>query len=149
VTSSLHTSDVNVKIKVLEILGAICLIPDGHRMVLTALDHFREFAGERVRFQTIVADLARDTHIGTVRAIAHIVSITTATTTAPTITTHMPTCTTTRPFTHAPMLPPLQTAQSRPCFFHPRPFVCFTFFVTWGLKVISRLSDFSNHFKKS
>lgn len=47
--------------KVYEILGAICLIPDGHRKVMDALAKFSKFAGERTRFQTIVSDLARDT----------------------------------------------------------------------------------------
>jgi dishevelled associated activator of morphogenesis len=35
ITRSLHTTETSVKIIVLEILGAICLIPDGHRKVRT------------------------------------------------------------------------------------------------------------------
>lgn len=38
----------------------------GFVQVLSALDELCKFAGERSRFQIIVADLARDTHIGTV-----------------------------------------------------------------------------------
>ena len=36
---------------VLEILGALCLVPGGHRKVLGAMDHFQKFAVERTRFQ--------------------------------------------------------------------------------------------------
>jgi dishevelled associated activator of morphogenesis len=35
----------------LEILGALCLVPGGHRKVLSAMDHFQEFSMERTRFQ--------------------------------------------------------------------------------------------------
>ena len=35
----------------LEILGALCLVPGGHRKVLSAMDHFHNFAMERARFQ--------------------------------------------------------------------------------------------------
>jgi len=35
----------------LEILGALCLVPGGHKKVLTAMDHFQKFAMERTRFQ--------------------------------------------------------------------------------------------------
>lgn len=36
---------------VLEILGAVCLVPGGHRKVLEAMLHFQVYAGERTRFQ--------------------------------------------------------------------------------------------------
>ena len=36
---------------VLEIVGALCLVPGGHKKVLTAMDHFQTFAVERIRFQ--------------------------------------------------------------------------------------------------
>lgn len=36
---------------VLEIVGALCLVPGGHKKVLTAMDHFQSFAVERIRFQ--------------------------------------------------------------------------------------------------
>lgn len=35
----------------LEILGALCLVPGGHKKVLNAMDHFQKFAMERARFQ--------------------------------------------------------------------------------------------------
>ena len=35
----------------LEILGALCLVPGGHKKVLGAMDHFQTFAVERTRFQ--------------------------------------------------------------------------------------------------
>lgn len=66
VTQSLHTSDIPTKIKVLETIGAVCLIPNGHRQVLDALDRFKVFAGERTRFQTLVAELSRDTKLSNV-----------------------------------------------------------------------------------
>lgn len=40
-----------VEISVLEIVGALCLVPGGHKKVLTAMDHFQKFAVERIRFQ--------------------------------------------------------------------------------------------------
>lgn len=39
------------QIAVLEILGAVCLVPGGHRKVLEALLHYQRFAAERTRFQ--------------------------------------------------------------------------------------------------
>lgn len=38
-------------ILVLEILGACCLVPGGHKKVLDAMCHFQKFAEERTRFQ--------------------------------------------------------------------------------------------------
>lgn len=35
----------------LEILGALCLVPGGHKKVLTAVVQFQQFACERTRFQ--------------------------------------------------------------------------------------------------
>lgn len=39
------------QIAVLEILGAVCLVPGGHKKVLEAMQHFQKFASERTRFQ--------------------------------------------------------------------------------------------------
>ena len=39
---------------VLEIVGALCLVPGGHKKVLNALDHFQKFAVERIRFQVLL-----------------------------------------------------------------------------------------------
>lgn len=36
---------------VLEILGACCLVPGGHKKVMDAMAHFQEYAEERTRFQ--------------------------------------------------------------------------------------------------
>eukprot|EP00729_Bicosta_minor_P027912 gene27912-14420_t len=44
IAQSLHTTDIPTKIRVLEILGGVCLIPEGHRKVLHALSHFCRFA---------------------------------------------------------------------------------------------------------
>ena len=46
---------------VLEILGAMCLVPGGHKKVLEAMLHYQEFAAERTRFQGIINDLDRST----------------------------------------------------------------------------------------
>lgn len=36
---------------VLEILGAVCLVPGGHKKALDAMTHFQRFNEERTRFQ--------------------------------------------------------------------------------------------------
>lgn len=56
----LHSDDPSSKTMVYEMLGALCLIPTGHKKVLEAMTHFRYFASERTRFQTVVADLAHE-----------------------------------------------------------------------------------------
>ena len=66
IARSLHTSTIPTKIRVLEVLGAICLIPEGHKQVLEALVHLKTFAGERFRFQTVLAELARDTQLSNI-----------------------------------------------------------------------------------
>ena len=38
----------------LEILGALCLVPGGHKKVLSAMDHFQKFAMESARFQVLM-----------------------------------------------------------------------------------------------
>ena len=48
---SLKTHNVKTKVLVLEILGAVCLVPGGHQKVLLAIDEFCAFAFERTRFQ--------------------------------------------------------------------------------------------------
>ena len=42
---------------VLEILGAMCLVPGGHRRVLDAMLHYQTYASERTRFQGVINDL--------------------------------------------------------------------------------------------
>ncbi|XP_068085675.1 disheveled-associated activator of morphogenesis 1 isoform X2 [Anabrus simplex] len=61
IAQSLSTENVKTKIAVLEILGAVCLVPGGHRKVLQAMQHYQTFACERARFQGIVNDLDRST----------------------------------------------------------------------------------------
>lgn len=57
ISESLVCDDYKVKIDVLEILGAVCLIPGGHKKVLDAVGWFKEWYGERVRFQSLVTEL--------------------------------------------------------------------------------------------
>lgn len=50
IAQSLATWNVKTKIAVLEILGAVCLVPGGHKKVLEAMCHLQKFACERTRF---------------------------------------------------------------------------------------------------
>ncbi|XP_022645280.1 disheveled-associated activator of morphogenesis 1-like isoform X2 [Varroa jacobsoni] len=59
IAQSLATWNVKTKIAVLEILGAVCLVPGGHKKVLEAMCHLQKFACERTRFLTIINDLDR------------------------------------------------------------------------------------------
>ncbi|XP_059163759.1 disheveled-associated activator of morphogenesis 2-like [Physella acuta] len=61
IAQSLAVENVKTKIAALEILGAICLVPGGHRKVLNAMLHFQKYAGERTRFQLLIYDLDRST----------------------------------------------------------------------------------------
>lgn len=63
IAQSLSTENVKTKIAVLEILGAMCLVPGGHRKVLEAMLHFQKHACERTRFQTVLNDLDRSTGV--------------------------------------------------------------------------------------
>lgn len=51
IAQSLAADNVRTKVAVLEILGAVCLVPGGHRQILEAMLHYRRFACERTRFQ--------------------------------------------------------------------------------------------------
>nr|XP_057933083.1 disheveled-associated activator of morphogenesis 1-like [Doryrhamphus excisus] len=61
IAQSLSTENMKTKVAVLEILGAVCLVPGGHKKVLEAMLHYQTFASERTRFQTLVTDLDRST----------------------------------------------------------------------------------------
>uniref|UniRef100_A0AAG5CZK0 FH2 domain-containing protein n=1 Tax=Anopheles atroparvus TaxID=41427 RepID=A0AAG5CZK0_ANOAO len=61
IARSLAADNTRTKIAALEILGAVCLVPGGHKKVLTAMLHYQEYAAERARFQGIVNDLDRST----------------------------------------------------------------------------------------
>ncbi|KAG8227858.1 hypothetical protein J437_LFUL006482, partial [Ladona fulva] len=63
IAQSLATDSIKIKVAALEILGAVCLVPGGHRKVLEAMIHYQRFANERTRFQGIVNDLDRSTGI--------------------------------------------------------------------------------------
>ncbi|XP_053488765.1 disheveled-associated activator of morphogenesis 1 [Ictalurus furcatus] len=61
IAQSLGTENIRTKVAVLEILGAVCLVPGGHRKVLEAMMHFQKYASERTRFQSLVNELDRST----------------------------------------------------------------------------------------
>lgn len=61
IAQSLSSDNVRTKIAVLELLGAMCLVPGGHKKVLEAMLHYQRFACERTRFQGVVNDLDRST----------------------------------------------------------------------------------------
>ena len=56
IAQSLSVDNIKTKIAVLEILGAMCLVPGGHRKVLEAMLHYQKYAAERTRFQVSVYD---------------------------------------------------------------------------------------------
>ncbi|XP_034015353.1 disheveled-associated activator of morphogenesis 1 [Thalassophryne amazonica] len=59
IAQSLASENIKTKVAVLEILGAVCLVPGGHKKVLEAMLYYQTFASERTRFQTLVTDLDR------------------------------------------------------------------------------------------
>ncbi|XP_023325482.1 disheveled-associated activator of morphogenesis 1 [Eurytemora carolleeae] len=61
ITQSLSSENVKTRIAVLEILGAMCLVPGGHKRVLDGMVHYQEYSSERTRFQGIINDLDRST----------------------------------------------------------------------------------------
>ncbi|RVE57660.1 hypothetical protein OJAV_G00218690 [Oryzias javanicus] len=61
ITQSLAAENIKTKVAVLEILGAVCLVPGGHKKVLEAMIHYQKFAAERTRFQNLLSDLDRST----------------------------------------------------------------------------------------
>ncbi|GBP65290.1 Disheveled-associated activator of morphogenesis 2 [Eumeta japonica] len=61
IAQSLDTENVKTKVAALEILGAVCLVPGGHKKVLEAMVQYQRYAGERARFQSVVNELDRST----------------------------------------------------------------------------------------
>ncbi len=61
IAQSLGSDNVRTKIAVLELLGAMCIVPGGHKKVLDAMIHYQHYACERTRFQGIINDLDRTT----------------------------------------------------------------------------------------
>uniref|UniRef100_A0AAX7TCZ9 Dishevelled associated activator of morphogenesis 1b n=1 Tax=Astatotilapia calliptera TaxID=8154 RepID=A0AAX7TCZ9_ASTCA len=61
IAQSLATENIKTKVAVLEIMGAVCLVPGGHKKILESMLHYQRFACERTRFQTLVNDLDRST----------------------------------------------------------------------------------------
>ncbi|KAJ7991315.1 hypothetical protein DPEC_G00296050 [Dallia pectoralis] len=61
ISQSLRQDNIKTKVAVLEILGAVCLVPDGHKNVLQSMIHYQKYAAERTRFQTLLNELDRNT----------------------------------------------------------------------------------------
>ncbi len=61
IAQSLSSENTRSKIAALELLGAICIVPGGHKKVLEAMLHYQQFASERTRFQGVINDLDRST----------------------------------------------------------------------------------------
>ncbi|KAI4905081.1 hypothetical protein NFI96_016804 [Prochilodus magdalenae] len=61
ISQSLRQDNIKTKVAVLEILGAVCLVPGGHKKVLQAMAHYQKYAAERTRFQTLLNELDRST----------------------------------------------------------------------------------------
>lgn len=54
IAQSLRSKSFRTRALVLEIFGAVCLIPGGHRTVLEAMDALAEMAGFRFRFEIVL-----------------------------------------------------------------------------------------------
>lgn len=60
IANGLFNDNPKTKLAVLEILGVICLLPEGHKLVLRAFDEFRKNFHERLRFQTLVHEIGHE-----------------------------------------------------------------------------------------
>lgn len=60
ITFSLRSPFIRTRTLVLEIMGAVCLIPGGHRRILESLSSFAKVSLERKRFEVVAACLAAD-----------------------------------------------------------------------------------------
>uniref|UniRef100_A0A146MFK9 Disheveled-associated activator of morphogenesis 2 n=3 Tax=Lygus hesperus TaxID=30085 RepID=A0A146MFK9_LYGHE len=61
IAQSLASENIKIKVAALEILGAVCLVPGGHKKVLDAMTHYQAYTCERSRFQGIINDLDKST----------------------------------------------------------------------------------------
>ena len=57
---SLRSPFLRTRAAVLEILGAVCLIPSGHKRIMEAMGNFARVTGERSRFDTVVQCLTME-----------------------------------------------------------------------------------------
>jgi hypothetical protein len=57
---SLRSQSLRTRSLVLEILGAVCLIPGGHKRILETMSRFSKIAGEKARFETVISCLNAD-----------------------------------------------------------------------------------------
>ncbi|MGH0134704.1 UNVERIFIED_CONTAM: hypothetical protein FKN15_014982 [Acipenser sinensis] len=54
ISQSLRQDNIKTKVAMLEILGAVCLVPGGHKKVLQAMCHYQNYSAERARFQKML-----------------------------------------------------------------------------------------------
>ena len=59
VSQAIIVPNLRTKTSALELLGALCLVPGGHRKVLIAMNYLAQYANERVRFQSLISDLCK------------------------------------------------------------------------------------------
>lgn len=72
ISQSLRTENIKTKVAVLEILGAVCLVPDGHKKVLQAMAHYQKYAAERTRFQVRQnVECADSCHVASIVVMSH------------------------------------------------------------------------------
>lgn len=77
ISQSLRSDNIRTKVAVLEILGALCLVPDGHKKVLQAMVHYQKYAAERSRFQVRINPLEAELGKGERRSACLIVCLVT------------------------------------------------------------------------
>ncbi|KAK1338445.1 hypothetical protein QTO34_001561 [Cnephaeus nilssonii] len=69
IAQSLRTENSKTKVAVLEILGAVCLVPGGHKKVLQAMLHYQVYAAERTRFQKRASEVDNEYHVSRRRTL--------------------------------------------------------------------------------
>jgi formic-like protein len=68
ITLSIHNESLKTRVLAFELLGAICLVGDGHRRILEAFDFYKDSFNERNRFMGLV-EMLRKYSTSTGRAV--------------------------------------------------------------------------------
>lgn len=77
IAQSLATENIKTKVAVLEIMGAVCLVPGGHKKILQAMLHYQRFACERTRFQVGDRKCNNNIQYSTVHHDTHMINMNT------------------------------------------------------------------------